>query len=70
MKRFLHTNNFNNYLQKTGAQAIYQSLLDNDVSHVFGYTGGAILSVTDTLYNSDKIKYIKNVNEQYQHHNY
>ena len=71
MKRFLHTNNFKNfdkYLQKTGAQAIYQTLLDNNVSHVFGYTGGAILSVTDTLYKSDKIEYIKNVNEQCMGH--
>lgn len=56
------------YINTTGAQAIYQSLLDNNVDHVFGYTGGAILSVTDTLYNCNKIKYIKNVNEQCMGH--
>ena len=68
MRTFLRNYSTQKYLHKTGAQAIYQSLLDNNVDHVFGYTGGAILSVTDTLYNCNKINYIKNVNEQCMGH--
>ena len=56
------------YLHKTGAQAIYHALITNNVHYVFGYTGGAILSVTDTLYKCKRIKYIKNVNEQCMGH--
>ena len=34
----------------TGADAILQSLLRNQVTHVFGYPGGAIMPVYDSLY--------------------
>lgn len=56
------------YVNETGASAIYKALVDNNVDHVFGYTGGAILPVHDALYNSDTIQYIKNVNEQCMGH--
>lgn len=48
---------------KSGAEIIYSSLLKYNVKTVFGYSGGAILPLTDMFYNS-KIKYIMNRNEQ------
>ena len=50
MKRILQSNHLHKYVHQTGAQAIYQSFVDHNVDHIFGYTGGTILSVTDVLY--------------------
>ena len=64
MNRFLHSNVA--YKGLTGSEAIYKSLSINKIRHVFGYTGGAILSLTDQFHNSNNysnIKYIKNCNE-------
>ena len=53
------------FINKTGASAIYRFLKSKNIKHVFGYTGGAILPLTDKFhaYNNSKIKYIKNINE-------
>lgn len=53
---------YNTHVGLTGSESIYKSLVDNNIKTVFGYTGGAILSLTDKFYKSH-IKYIKNVNE-------
>lgn len=36
----------------TGAQAFVQALIDTDVDTVFGYPGGAVLSIYDALYDA------------------
>ena len=50
---------------RTGAHLIYNFIKKKNISHVFGYTGGAILPVTDMFheYNNKDVKYIKNINE-------
>ncbi len=48
-----------------GSEAIIRSLLCEDVDLVFGYPGGAIISVYDTLFDySDKLKHILVRHEQ------
>ena len=50
-----------------GAQILYNKLVGHDVKDVFIYTGGAIMSVIDTLYNQkqkSKINYYINTHEQ------
>tara|TARA_B110000208_G_scaffold133788_1_gene161895 strand:- start:3317 stop:5089 length:1773 start_codon:yes stop_codon:yes gene_type:complete len=54
------------YKGLTGAEAIYKSFSEKKIRHVFGYTGGAILSLTNQFHESNNysnIQYIKNVNE-------
>lgn len=48
---------------KTGGQVIHDVLENNDVRHVFGYSGGAILPVLDQFHKS-RIEFIMNRNEQ------
>ncbi|MBN2434575.1 MAG: thiamine pyrophosphate-binding protein [Spirochaetes bacterium] len=47
----------------TGAKILVQSLRDLGVTHVFGYTGAAILPVIDEIGQSD-IEFVVNSNEQ------
>lgn len=50
-----------------GAQIVYNKLVRHGVKDVFVYTGGAIMSVIDTLYNQtrdSKINYYINTHEQ------
>lgn len=47
-----------------GAQVITKSLEDLGVTHVFGYSGAAILPLFDTIGQSGRIKIIINSNEQ------
>ena len=68
IKIFIHSNIkfiMINYLQKTGSEIVYHFLKNKNINCVFGYTGGAILSLTDKFheYNNSDIKYIKNINE-------
>ena len=42
----------------TGAEIVFQVLEDNDVKHIFGYPGGAVLPIYDELKNHKKIKHI------------
>ena len=42
----------------TGARALFNRLVHNNVKYVFGYPGGAILPVLNEFHNQDKIKYI------------
>lgn len=49
----------------TGAEALMRALVEEDVSLVFGYPGGAILPVYDALYDyQDKLKHILVRHEQ------
>lgn len=50
-------------MKMTGAQAIIQCLLEQDVQTVFGYPGGAILPLYDVLYDGH-IQHILPVHEQ------
>eukprot|EP01137_Pigoraptor_chileana_P002824 Opistho-2@42202 len=49
----------------TGAQAIMQCLVENNVKTIFGYPGGAIMPTYDALYDyQDRIKHILVRHEQ------
>lgn len=49
----------------TGAEILVQSLIDHKVKSVFGYPGGTVLNIYDTLYRyKDKINHILTAHEQ------
>lgn len=50
---------------KNGAEIILECLLEQEITTIFGYPGGAILNIYDALYKySDKIKHILTAHEQ------
>ncbi len=52
-------------MQMTGAEILIQCLLEQGVDTVFGYPGGTILNVYDTLYGyGDQIRHILTAHEQ------
>ena len=40
----------------TGAEIVFKALEDQDVKHIFGYPGGAVLPIYDELKNHKKIE--------------
>jgi acetolactate synthase-1/2/3 large subunit len=48
----------------TGAEMVIQALNDQGVEHVFGYPGGAVLPIYDTLFQQNKLKHILVRHEQ------
>ena len=42
--------------EMTGAEIVLQSLVDQGVEVVFGYPGGAVLPIYDTLFKHNSIK--------------
>ena len=48
----------------TGAEIVFKVLEDQDVNHIFGYPGGAVLPIYDELKNHKKIKHILVRHEQ------
>ncbi|MBM3733215.1 MAG: acetolactate synthase 3 large subunit [Acidimicrobiia bacterium] len=44
--------------QMTGAEIVIQALKDQGVSHIFGYPGGAVLPIYDTLFGQKDIRHI------------
>ena len=54
---------YSKYKNLTGGQVIYQELKKFNVDTIFGFSGGAIMPVMDTLYKSD-IDLIINTHEQ------
>lgn len=50
--------------KKTGAELAVQALLDMDVDTIFGYPGGAVLPLYDTLFDSNSIRHILVRHEQ------
>nr|UNJ16317.1 acetohydroxyacid synthase large subunit [Boldiaceae sp.] len=51
---------FNN-IERTGAFALLDSLVKNNVKHIFGYPGGAILPIYDELYSWEKLGLIEHI---------
>src|ERR671928_1939449 len=50
--------------EMTGAEIVIQALLDQGVEHIFGYPGGAVLPIYDTMFQQDKLKHILVRHEQ------
>jgi len=48
----------------TGAEIVFKVFEDQDVKHIFGYPGGAVLPIYDELKNHKKIKHILVRHEQ------
>ena len=42
----------------SGAEIVFKCLEDQDVSHIFGYPGGAVLPIYDELKNHNSVKHI------------
>ena len=42
----------------SGAEIVFKCLKDQNVSHIFGYPGGAVLPIYDELKNFNSIKHI------------
>ena len=50
--------------QMTGAEMVLQALIDHGVEDVFGYPGGAVLPIYDTLFEQEAIRHILVRHEQ------
>jgi acetolactate synthase-1/2/3 large subunit len=50
--------------EMTGAEMVVQALKDNDVEHLFGYPGGAVLPIYDELFQQDHVEHILVRHEQ------
>jgi acetolactate synthase-1/2/3 large subunit len=50
--------------EMTGAEMVIQALNDQGVEHVFGYPGGAVLPIYDTLFQQNKLKHVLVRHEQ------
>ena len=48
----------------TGAEILIRCLQEENVEHVFGYPGGAVLYLYDALFQQDKVKHILVRHEQ------
>jgi acetolactate synthase-1/2/3 large subunit len=51
-------------MELTGAEALIESLKREEVEHIFGYPGGAVLPIYDVLYKEKAIKHILTRHEQ------
>ncbi len=50
--------------EMTGAEIVLQALADQGVEHIFGYPGGAVLPIYDTLFDREEIDHILVRHEQ------
>ncbi len=50
--------------EMTGAEMVVQALIDQGVTDIFGYPGGAVLPIYDELFQQDKINHILVRHEQ------
>ena len=48
----------------SGGKVIFDKLVENNVTDIFLYSGGAIMPAVDSFYNNNKIKYYINTHEQ------
>lgn len=48
----------------SGAEIVIQALIDQGVTHIFGYPGGAVLPILDVLYHQDTLQHILVRHEQ------
>lgn len=51
-------------LELTGAEILVRCLAEENVEHVFGYPGGAVLYIYDAIFNQDKFQHILVRHEQ------
>ena len=51
-------------MKKDGAEILVESLKREGVKHIFGYPGGVVLNIFDTLYDEKDIKLILTRHEQ------
>lgn len=63
-KNLLDPNLDHSLIGLTGGEIFNEMMRRNNVSHVFGYAGGAILPVYDAIYNSPNFKFILPRHEQ------
>jgi len=42
----------------TGAEIVFKALEDQGVKHIFGYPGGAVLPIYDSLFKQNSIRHI------------
>lgn len=52
----------------TGAKLVIEQLLEEKVTHVFGYPGGAVIPLYDALYDVTSLKHIRTTHEQHAVH--
>src|SRR4030065_1431237 len=52
------------YMKKSGAEILVECLKREGVKHIFGYPGGVVLNIFDTLYDEKDIKLILTRHEQ------
>ncbi len=50
--------------QMTGAEMVVEALKDQGVEHIFGYPGGAVLPIYDSLFGQNKVRHILVRHEQ------
>jgi acetolactate synthase I/II/III large subunit len=50
--------------QMTGAEMVVQALIDQGVTHIFGYPGGAALPIYDAIFQQDAITHVLVRHEQ------
>src|SRR5438034_3939602 len=50
--------------EMTGAEMVIQALRDNQVKHIFGYPGGAVLPIYDELFQQEDVQHILVRHEQ------
>ncbi|KAA5603191.1 acetolactate synthase 3 large subunit [Blastochloris sulfoviridis] len=50
--------------EMTGAEMVVQALIDQGITHIFGYPGGAVLPIYDALFHTDKVKHVLVRHEQ------
>ena len=50
--------------EMTGAEMVIQALIDNQVTDIFGYPGGAVLPIYDELHQQDSIRHLLVRHEQ------
>ena len=50
--------------EMTGAEMVIQALADQDVEHVFGYPGGAVLPIYDAIFSQNQVQHILVRHEQ------
>ncbi len=50
--------------EMTGAEMVMQALIDQDVEHMFGYPGGAVLPIYDAMFHQNQVRHILVRHEQ------
>ncbi|MGB8669429.1 MAG: thiamine pyrophosphate-binding protein, partial [Pseudolabrys sp.] len=50
--------------EMTGAEMVIQAFADQNVEHVFGYPGGAVLPIYDAIFSQNQVRHILVRHEQ------